>query len=60
MKTEMHEMTEPELEGLTGGDPMTILLVGTAIAAAGFFAKGIVNNWSDFTSGIKEGYRTFA
>jgi hypothetical protein len=60
MKTEMHEMNEHELEGLTGGDPMTLLLVGTAIAAAGFFAKGIVNNWSDFTKGISEGYNSFA
>ncbi|HTH46830.1 MAG TPA: lactobin A/cerein 7B family class IIb bacteriocin [Candidatus Limnocylindria bacterium] len=53
-------MNEHELEGLTGGDPMTLLLVGTAIAAAGFFAKGIVNNWSDFTKGISEGYNSFA
>lgn len=60
MKTEMHDMTEPELEGCTGGDPMTLLLVGTAIAAAGFFAKGIVNNWGDFTKGIGEGFNSFA
>ncbi|MFP5250089.1 MAG: class IIb bacteriocin, lactobin A/cerein 7B family [Acidobacteriota bacterium] len=59
MNTEMTEMTIDEMQATEGG-VWPLFLAGLAAAAAGYLAKGVIDHWEDFKSGVTSGYDIYA